>query len=146
MEFMQKAIDLAKNSGADVPVGAIVVKDGKIISSACNERELTNDVTAHAEIVAIRKACEKLGNWRLDGCDLYVTLEPCPMCAWAIIQSRISTVYFGAFDAICGAFGSALDLRNVSNSDINIYSGILEEECYNIIKEFWNEVRNKRDN
>ena len=140
--IMQQAIDIAKNSDGDVPVGAVIVKNGEIIASACNEREKINDTTAHAEILAIRLACEKLGNWRLDDCELYVTLEPCPMCAWAILQSRMKSVYFGSFDKQYGAFGSALDLRVQAHSKLKVYSGILEEECDNVIDAFWQKRRN----
>lgn len=135
--FMQKAINVAKDSGADVPVGAVIIKNGKIIASACNEREKNNDISAHAEILAIRRAESALNNWRLDDCELYVTLEPCPMCAWAILQSRIKVVYFGSYDTQYGALGSVLDLRKLANSNLKIYSGIMEEECNNIIKTFW---------
>ena len=141
---MQEAINIAQQSGADVPVGALIVKKGEVIASAFNEREKTNDPTAHAEILAIRKASEFLKNWRLDDCELYVTLEPCPMCAWAILQSRIKAVYFGSYDKQYGAFGSAMDLRNFgdgANSRLKIYSGILEEKCDNVIKEFWTNRR-----
>ena len=141
MEFMSNAIDIAKTSGADVPVGALIVKDGKIIASACNEREKNNDPTAHAEVVAIREASKKLGNWRLDACEMYVTLEPCPMCAWAILQSRIKTVYFGSYDTQYGAFGSVLDLRKNTNTKLKVYGGIMENECDNMIKDFWESVR-----
>ena len=140
---MSEAIKIAKQSGLDVPVGAIIVKDNKIIASAHNEREKTNDITAHAEILAIKQAAEKLENWRLEDCELYVTLEPCPMCAWAILQSRIKTVYFGSYDTQYGAFGSALDLRTQANSNLKIYSGILEEECDRILEEFWEERRRR---
>lgn len=139
--FMQEAINVAKDSGADVPVGAVIVKNGKIIASACNEREKTNDISAHAEILAIRRAESALNNWRLDDCELYVTLEPCPMCAWAILQSRIKTVYFGSYDTQYGALGSVLDLREQANTKLKVYGGILENECDNIIKSFW---KNKR--
>lgn len=142
--FMQQAINVAKKSGADVPVGALIVKNGTLIASACNEREKTNDISAHAEILAIRRAESALNNWRLDDCELYVTLEPCPMCAWAILQSRIKTVYFGSYDTQYGAFGSVLDLREQANSKLKIYGGILEEECNKIISEFWEYKRNKR--
>lgn len=141
-KFMQEAINIAKESGTDVPVGALITKDGEIIAYACNEKEKNNDVSAHAEILAIRKASKQLKNWRLDNCELYVTLEPCPMCAWAILQSRIKTVYFGSFDKQYGALGSVLDLRSQANSKLKIYSGIMEEECDNIIKEFWSNKRN----
>ena len=109
--FMKKAIELAKQVEKDVPVSAVIVKNGEIIAFAQNERELDNDVTSHAEILAIRKAEKVLNNWRLDDCEMYVTLEPCPMCAWAIIQARIKSVYFGSFDKNYGAFGSVFDLR-----------------------------------
>lgn len=139
-EFMQTALETAKNSGADVPVGALIIKNGEIIASACNEREKNNDPTAHAEILALREASLKLNNWRLDDCELYVTLEPCPMCAWAIIQSRIKAVYFGSFDTQYGALGSVFDLRQITdgaNSKLKIYGGILEKKCDNVIKDFW---------
>ena len=145
-KFMLIAIDIAQKSGADVPIGAVIVKNGKIIASACNEKEKNNDPTAHAEILAIRQACAKLKKWRLDDCELYVTLEPCPMCAWTILQSRIKSVYFGSFDIQYGAFGSALDLRKIGNttdSSLKVYSGILEEKCDNIIDSFWEQKRKK---
>lgn len=138
---MQEAIEIAKQSGADVPVGALIVTNGKIIASAHNEREKSNDISAHAEILALKKASEKLKNWRLDDCELYVTLEPCPMCTWAILQSRIKSVYFGSYDRQYGALGTIIDLRKQSNSQIKVYGGILEKECDNIIKEFWNSKR-----
>lgn len=140
--FMQEAINVAKESGADVPVGALIIKNGEIIAYACNEREKTNDISAHAEILAIRRAESALNNWRLDDCELYVTLEPCPMCAWAILQSRIKTVYFGSYDTQYGALGSVLDLRKLANSSLKVYGGILEEECNNIVNAFWLNRRN----
>lgn len=140
-KFMQEAINIAKNSGADVPVGALIVKNNKIISSACNEKEKNNDPSAHAEILAIRKAASTFNNWRLEDCELYVTLEPCPMCAWAIIQSRIKSVYFGSFDKQYGALGSVIDLRQQSNSNLKVYGGIYEKECDNIIESFWQKIR-----
>ena len=93
--MMKYAFELAKQSGADIPVGAVIVRNGQIISSACNKKELTNDVTAHAEILALREAAQKLKNWRLEGCEMYVTLEPCPMCAGAIANARIKKLIFG---------------------------------------------------
>lgn len=141
MSFMQEALNIAKKSGADVPVGALIVKNGQILSCACNEKEKSNDPSAHAEILAIRDAACKLGNWRLDDCELYVTLEPCPMCAWAIIQSRIKAIYFGSFDKQYGALGSLIDLRKQANSNLKVYGGILEKECDNVIEEFWGNVR-----
>ena len=138
---MQKAIEITQKSGTDVPVGAIIVKDNSIIASACNQREKNNDIIAHAEILAIKQANEFLRNWRLEDCELYVTLEPCPMCTWAILQSRIKAVYFGSYDKQYGALGSALDVRNYSNSKLKVYGGIMEKECDNIIEEFWKERR-----
>jgi tRNA(adenine34) deaminase len=143
-KFMQEAINIANKSGADVPVGALIVKNGEIIASAFNTREKNNDISAHAEILAIREAESKLANWRLDDCELYVTLEPCPMCAWAILQSRIKALYFGSFDKQYGAFGSALDLRTQAKSKLKVYGGILEKECDNIIKAFWQKQRAER--
>ena len=141
MENMRAAIEAAKRSGKDLPVGAVIVKDGKIIASAYNEKELQNDVSAHAEIVAIRKASEVLGNWRLDGCEMYVTLEPCPMCAWAIMQSRISKLYFGAYDNLYGGFSVLPDLKQIANSSLEVKGGICEEECANLLKEYFKGVR-----
>ena len=140
-KYMKIAQKLALTSQGDIPVGAVVVKDGEILSIACNEKEKTNDVTAHAEILAIKKASHILNNWRLDECDLYVTLEPCPMCAWAILQARIKTVYFGSYDNLYGAFGSKINLAEISNSKISAKGGILEEECDKILNDFFKKVR-----
>lgn len=139
--FMHKAIEIAKSSGEDIAVGAIVVKDGEIIASACNRKEKDNDVTSHAEILAIRQASQKLGRWRLDDCDLYVTLEPCPMCSWAIINSRIKNVYFGSYDNNYGALGSKTDLRKIANSKTKVYGGIMEEECDKLLKDYFKLLR-----
>lgn len=141
---MQRVCNIARQlDGKEIPVAAIVVKDGKVIASAANQKENDNDVTAHAEILAIREAERKLGNWRLDGCELYVNLEPCPMCAWAIIQSRISTVYFGSFDKNYGALGSVIDLRRQLNSGLKVYGGIMEEECNKILESYFAKMRGK---
>ncbi len=139
--FMSIAIDEAKKSGRDVSVGAVIVKKGNVIARAHNEREMNNDVTSHAEILAIRKAEQVLGNWRLDDCDLYVTLEPCPMCGWAILQSRIKNVYFGSYDANYGAFFSKVDLRNFSTFTPNVYGGIMEKECDELLNSFFADLR-----
>ena len=139
---MQRAISLAgevKSSG-DVPVGALIVNEaGEIFSSGKNEREKDNDPTAHAEIVAIRKASEKLGSWRLDDLTLIVTLEPCVMCAGAILQSRIKRLVFGAFDQKAGAVGSVWDLIRDprSLSKIEVVSGVLDEECKILLSNFF---------
>jgi tRNA(adenine34) deaminase len=139
--FMSISINEAKKSGRDVPVGAVVVKNGDVIATAHNERELDNDVTSHAEILAIRKAEQVLGNWRLDDCDLYVTLEPCPMCGWAILQSRIKNVYFGSYDTNYGAFFSKVDLRKFSTFTPNVYGGIMEKECDELLNSFFSDLR-----
>lgn len=142
MEFMKLAIEEAKNANGDIPVGAVLVKDGKIIASAFNTREKDNDITSHAEIIAIRKAEKLFKNWRLDGCELYVTLEPCPMCGWAILQSRIKSVYFGSYDANYGAFSSKIDLRTLlPGSKLNIYGGIMETECDTLLNKFFKNIR-----
>lgn len=138
---MSISINEAKKSGRNVPVGAVVVKNGDVIATAHNERELDNDVTSHAEILAIRKAEQVLGNWRLDDCDLYVTLEPCPMCGWAILQSRIKNVYFGSYDTNYGAFFSKVDLRKFSTFTPNVYGGIMEKECDELLNSFFIDLR-----
>lgn len=137
---MHRAIIEAKKCINDVPVGAIILKDGNIIASAHNLKEKSNDVTAHAEILAIQNAQKKLGTWHLSECEMYVTLEPCPMCGWAILQSRIKTLYFGSYDNLYGAF-SVLNLNKITNSKINIYGGILENECDIILKTFFEKIR-----
>ena len=138
---MKRAIEVTKSAKGEIPVGAIIVKDGKIIASASNQKEKNNDVTAHAEILAIREAEQKLNRWRLDDCEMYVTLEPCPMCAWAIVSARIKTVWFGSYDRNYGAFGSVVDMKKLANSKINVYGGIMEAECDNILEEYFKELR-----
>ena len=138
---MSLALDIAKQSEGEIPVGAIIVKDGKVIASACNSREKENDITAHAEILAIKQASKFLNNWRLDGCELYVTLEPCPMCGWAILQSRIKSVYFGSYDLVYGAFSSKIDLREISPSKLEVYGGILEQDCDSLLRTFFENLR-----
>jgi tRNA(adenine34) deaminase len=139
---MQEAITIARQATAtgDVPVGALVInKDGVIIGVGSNEREANNDPTAHAEIVAIRNAAARLQNSRLDGCTLVVTLEPCPMCAGAIAQSRISHLIFGAWDAKGGAVGSVWDVIRDPRSlyKVNVTAGIREEECADLLRDFF---------
>ena len=143
---MQRAISLAGEvkSSDDVPVSALIVNEaGEVISSGKNEREKDNDPTAHAEIVAIRIASEKIGSWRLDDLTLIVTLEPCVMCAGAILQSRIKRLVFGAFDQKAGAVGSALDvIRDVrALSKVEVVSGVLEKECAKLLTDFFTTKR-----
>lgn len=141
--YMQKALQIAQLSGNDISVGAVIVKDNKIIAARHNEKESLNDVTAHAEILAIRDAEATINNWRLDGCDLYVTLEPCPMCMWAILQSRISNVYFGSYDYVYGAISTLPQMLNNYKSKLNIKGGIMEKECNELLQNYFNEMRSK---
>ena len=146
-EAMRVAIEHAKIASVaskDVPVGAVILNaHGDLISTGNNQRELLNDPTAHAEIVAIRHAATVLGNWRLDGCIVIVTLEPCAMCAGAISQSRISKVVFGAWDEKAGASGSVWDLLRDPRAlhKVEVTSGVLEEDCSAMLKEFFSEQR-----
>lgn len=141
-DFMQQAITLAKTTKQDVPIAAIIVKDNKIIAKAVNEREKKRNATLHAEIVAINEASKVLNNWHLDNCEIYVTLEPCPMCASAILQARIKKIYFGAYDYLYGAFGTKCDMRKIMNYSAGVKGGILEEECTKILKDYFEEIRN----
>ena len=141
LDFMTKAIDVARLSGEDIPVGAVVVKDNKILAAFHNEKEKRKDVSAHAEILALREASKVLGDWRLSGCDLYVTLEPCPMCASAILQSRVSNLYFGSYDNVYGAFSVFPELKNILNSKLNVKGGIMESECDKLINEYFEGIR-----
>jgi tRNA(adenine34) deaminase len=143
---MQKAIEIARQATktGDVPVGALVInKDGVIIGTGSNEREANNDPTAHAEIVAIRNACARLQNSRLDGCTLVVTLEPCPMCAGAIAQSRISHLIFGAWDEKGGAVGSVWDVIRDPRSlyKLDVTAGVSESECADLLRDFFERQR-----
>ncbi len=145
-KYMNEALSLAKTAAenGDVPVGAVIVKDGEIIGRGYNRREKDNDATAHAEIIAIKEACEKLSNWHLDGAELYVTLEPCPMCAGAIINSRIKRVKFGAFERKSGAASkdSVCDLFSLGfNHRPEVYCGICENECAELLTEFFKDKR-----
>lgn len=140
-KFMQTALKEAQNSGEDVPVGAVIVLGEEIISKSSNKREALNKPSAHAEIIAIDEAAKVLGEWRLNEAVLYVTLEPCPMCAALILQAKIKSVFFGAYDTNYGAFGSKLDMRDIINSKIEIKGGILEKECSEVILEFFREKR-----
>lgn len=142
--YMRQALALAKEAAAEgeVPVGCVVVRNGEIVGRGRNRRERDKTALAHAECEAIRQACENLGGWRLWDCTLYVTLEPCPMCAGAIINARIPRVVFGASDAKCGACGSVCDLFSMAfNHHPQVEKGILEKECADLLKEFFQDLR-----
>lgn len=143
---MRQALEVARGATAtdDVPVGAIVLdSNGKVIGVGSNRREVDNDPVAHAEIVAMRQAAMKLSSWRLDGCTVVVTLEPCAMCAGAIAQSRVSRLIFGAWDEKAGAVGSIWELLRDPRAPhrTEVVSGILEEECKELLKDFFNKKR-----
>ncbi len=144
-KFMKEALKEAKKAynKLEVPVGAVIVKDGKIIARAHNQKETKLDTTNHAEILAIQKASKKLNSWRLIDCEMYVTLEPCSMCAGAILNSRIKKVYIGASDEKTGAVGSVLNLFTdyKFNHKVLYEKGILESNCKDILQEFFKELR-----
>ena len=146
---MLEAINEAKKAykKGEVPVGAIIVKDNKIIARGHNLKEYKKDTTKHAEIIAIQKASKKMKAWRLVDCEMYVTLEPCSMCAGAILQSRIKKIYIGAMDAKTGACGSVYDLLEdyKFNHNVEIESGILASDCEYILKEFFKELRKSKN-
>ena len=147
-KFMKEALKEAKKAyeKLEVPVGCVIVKDGKIIARGHNLKETKKDTTKHAEIIAIQKASKKLEAWRLLDCDMYVTLEPCSMCAGAIINSRIRNLYIGTLDQKTGAAGSVLNLFEdfTFNHKVTVETGILQEQCEKILKDFFKELR-KRD-
>jgi tRNA(adenine34) deaminase len=138
--FMVHALAEAAKSGEDVPVGAVIIDgDGQVIGTGHNEREAKHDPTAHAEIVAIRKAAEAMGSWRLDDCTLVVTLEPCVMCAGAIVSARIPRLVFGAWDERVGASGSLYDLTRDARlgAPLEVIPGVMQEECAEQLREFF---------
>lgn len=141
--FMNKAIDIAKTSTYEVPVGAIVVYDGIIIGKGWNRRETEKDPTAHAEIMAIQEASRYLGGWRLVDCTMYVTLEPCVMCAGAIVNARLPRLVIGAMDPRFGCCGSVEDLvrHQRMNHRVNLTIGVLEKECASLLKDFFKDLR-----
>ena len=147
-KFMKEALKEAKKAYEkdEVPVGAVIVKDGKIIARAYNLKETKLDTTCHAEILAIKKASKKLNSWRLEDCEMYVTLEPCSMCAGALIQSRIKKVYIGTMDYKTGACGSVLNLLEdyTFNHKVEYETGILKGECEKILQDFFKELRKKK--
>ena len=141
---MMEAISLAKEAGemGEVPVGAVIVKNGEIIARGKNEREAKQNALSHAEIEAINNACKNTGSWRLEDCEMYVTLEPCPMCAGAIINSRIKTLIFGAYDSKMGSIDSVINLCDLPyNHKVEVYGGIMEDECLDLLKNFFKTLR-----
>lgn len=147
-KYMREALKQAKKAYEkdEIPVGAIIVKNHKIIARAYNEKEYKLDTTKHAEILAIQKASKKLKTWRLTDCEMYVTLEPCSMCAGALIQARIKKVYIGTLDKKTGACGSVLNLLKdyAFNHKVELETGILQEECEQILKQFFRELRERK--
>lgn len=145
--FMKEALKEAKKAykKLEVPVGVVIVKDNEIIARAYNQKEMKNSPIKHAEIIAIEKACKKLNNWRLNDCEMYVTLEPCPMCAGAIINSRIKKVYIGAVQEKTGACGSKINLIEKYNSETKVDTefGILQDKCLSLVQDFFKELRRK---
>ncbi len=142
--YMKEALALGIQAGeeGEVPVGAVIVKDGEIIARGRNMREQKQNALSHAEIEAINEACEKLHSWRLDGCELYVTLEPCPMCTGAIINARIKTVIFGAYDLKAGSMDSVVNLCDYPyNHKVEVYGGICEDECREVLEKFFKNLR-----
>ena len=147
---MQKALSAAEKAEkkSEVPIGAVIVKNGKIISEGYNRCIIDNDPTAHAEIVALRKASKKLNNYRLNGCSIYVTIEPCSMCAGALVNARIEKIFFGALDKKAGACKSVFKIVNSKklNHKIEFHGGILEKECSFILKNFFENKRSLKKN
>ncbi len=146
--FMNEALKEATKAyiKEEIPVGAVIVKDGKVIARGHNEKERRNNPLHHAEMAAIQKASKKIGSWRLYGCSLYVTLEPCPMCAGALIQSRVDRVIIGAPDPKAGAVGSVIDLLADErfNHKVDVVHGILQHECSKILKDFFADLRSRK--
>ena len=147
--FMKQAIALAQEAAreGEVPVGAVVVRDGIVVAGGRNRRELGKNALLHAEMEAIDNACRTLGGWRLWQCDLYVTLEPCPMCAGAIINSRIRRVVFGAYDPKAGSCGSVVNLFELPyNHKPELVSGVMEAECAALLRDFFRQLRERKQN
>ena len=143
-EFMKLAITEAQKAAekGEVPVGAVIVKNGEVIATGYNLREEKQNALSHAEIEAINLACQQIGRWRLDDCELYVTLEPCPMCTGAIINARIKTVIFGAYDSKMGCMDSVINLCDYPfNHRPEIYGGIMEDECLAVLQNFFKKLR-----
>ena len=149
-KYMHLAFEQAKKAEeqGEVPIGAVVVdKDGNVIGEGYNRRELDEDATQHAEMIAIRQACKNLNSWRLVDCSLFITLEPCPMCSGAIINSRLAEVYYGAFDKKAGAEGSVIEITKLEkfNHHPNIYGSLFRDQASQILKEFFREIIRKQN-
>lgn len=147
-KYMKEAVRQARKASAlgEVPIGCVIEYEGKIIGRGYNRRMVDKTVLAHAEIIAIRKACKKMGDWRLEGCTMYVTLEPCPMCAGAIVQARIPTVVIGSMNPKAGCAGSVMDLLHEEgfNHQAETRVGVLGEECSAMLSDFFRELRRKK--
>ena len=143
--FMKKAIEQAKKAAAigEVPIGCVIVREGKVIARGYNRRTTSGNVLKHAEIIAMDKACRKCGDWRLEECEMYVTLEPCPMCAGAIVQARIPKVHIGCMNPKAGCAGSVMDMFHMEklNHQVETGNGPLTEECSALMKEFFRNLR-----
>jgi len=146
-QWMREAMEEARKAEAikEVPIGAVIVKDGVVVGRGHNLRETLHDPTAHAELIAIKEASERLGAWRLSGCTLYVTLEPCPMCAGAIVQARLQKVVFGAPDPKAGCAGTLLNLLQEPrfNHEAEVVGGVLQEECGGMLTQFFRKLRGR---
>ena len=147
-KFMKDAIRQAKKAGAigDVPIGCVIVHEGKIIARGYNTRNKNKTVLAHAELLAMSKACKKIGDWRLEECTMYITLEPCQMCAGAIVQARIPRVVIGSMNPKAGCGGSILNLLEMQefNHQVNVTRGVLNQECSEMLSDFFQELRRKQ--
>ncbi len=147
-KYMKEAIRQAKKAEAlgEVPIGCVIEYEGKLIGRGYNRRMADKTVLAHAEILAIKKACRKMGDWRLEGCTMYITLEPCPMCAGAIVQARISRVVIGSMNPKAGCAGSVLNLLQEEgfNHQVETCTGVLQEECSDMLSQFFRELRRKK--
>ena len=147
-DFMKLALAEAEAAArqGEVPVGALLVRNGEILCADRNRREGDRNATAHAELLCIKRGCELLGGWRLPGCTLYVTMEPCPMCAGAVINARVERVVFGAYDSRAGAFGSLINLSAYPfNHRPEIVGGVLEEECRRLLSDFFGRLRKRQE-
>ena len=149
-KYMKRALRLAEKARKlnEVPIGCVIVRDDKVIATGYNRRNTDKQTLSHAEITAIKKASRIVGDWRLEGCEMYVTLEPCQMCAGALVQSRIDRVYVGAMNKKAGCCGSVINLLNMEqfNHQVELITGVLEEECSTILSEFFRELRESKKN